>query len=106
MVGVTTLAVAQQTMPSNMRGLSVSLFVIFNTIIGATGGPLLMAMATEMLFKDPLKVGYSIVLVDVPACLIASMVFFIGWVNLKRALGRPGDMASLIDDNQSSAIAA
>jgi MFS family permease len=104
MIGVVTLAVGQQIMPSNMRGLSVSLFVIFNTIIGATGGPLLIAMATEHLFKDTQKIGYSIAMLDLPACLLASAVFFIGWINLKRALRRPGDMAALMGEDRAPAL--
>ncbi len=86
MIGTSMVAAAQEMVPNNMRGVTISLFGVTNTVIGATCGPLLIAAATEHVFKDPRLVGRSITLVAVPALVAASGLFLIGWLALRRAL--------------------
>jgi MFS family permease len=74
-VGTTMFALLQVIVPPDMRGVSVALTGLVNTIIGATLGPLLVAALTERVFADPAKVGFSIFLVVVPALLLAVALF-------------------------------
>jgi hypothetical protein len=43
-----------------------------NIIIGATCGPLLIALATEYLYRDPTQVGWSILTVIIPVILLGA----------------------------------
>ncbi len=86
MIGTSMVSAAQEMVPNNMRGVMISLFGLTNTVIGATCGPLLIAAATEHVFKDPRLVGRSISLVAVPALLAASGLYLTGWLALRRAL--------------------
>ncbi len=49
-----------------------------NTVIGAVTGPLLIALLTERVFKNPAQVGRSIAFVIVPALLLASR--YLSWL--------------------------
>lgn len=86
MIGTFMVTAAQEMVPNNMRGVMISLFGLTNTVIGATFGPLLIAVTTEHLFKDPKLVGESISLVAAPALLVASGLYLICWLALRRAL--------------------
>ena len=74
-VGTTMFALLQIIVPADMRGVAIALTGLVNTILGATLGPLLVASLTERLFGDPAKVGYSILLVVLPALLLAVASF-------------------------------
>ena len=87
MIGTSMVAAAQEMVPNNMRGVMISLFGLTNTVIGATCGPLLIAAATEHVFKDARLVGRSIPLVAAPALVAASGLYLVGWIALRRALG-------------------
>jgi MFS family permease len=93
MFGATFVATIQESVPNNVRGLGVSLFGLFNTILGATFGPLLIAVFTEQVFKDPLKVGDSIFVVMAPALVLTSLIFVAGRRALKRQLAAGGEVA-------------
>ncbi|MET0364089.1 MAG: MFS transporter [Sphingobium sp.] len=77
-MGTATLAWLQATMPADMRGIAVSGTGLVNTVIGATLGPLLVALLTDKLFMDPAKVGTAIVWVAVPAFLASAILYAIG----------------------------
>ncbi len=96
LVGTTVLAALQDMVPNNMRGISVSLCGFFNTIIGATSGPLLIAAATEHVFHDPKMVGFSIAAVVPPALGIASLLFFLTLLSARRALKTKGEFAEVM----------
>ncbi|MFK7958319.1 MAG: MFS transporter [Lysobacterales bacterium] len=74
-VGLGVITALQSAWPARMRGLGVALTGLFNTIIGAVFGPLLIAMLTERVFRDPDMVGISIALVIVPALIFAAIMF-------------------------------
>ncbi len=79
MIGTTLFVVLQTIVPSNMRGISIAITGVVNTILGASLGPLFVAMLTEHVFKDPNLVGLSIAVVMIPALLIATLLFFMAW---------------------------
>jgi MFS family permease len=75
-IGTTMLALLQSAMPADMRGFAVALTGLVNTLIGAVLGPLLISVLTEHVFEDLRMVGYSIMLVVVPALLAGCALFF------------------------------
>jgi len=74
-VGTTVFAMFQTIMPSDMRGTSIALAGLLNTLLGAALGPVLVASITETNAADPQMVGYSIALVTIPALVVASLLF-------------------------------
>ncbi len=74
-VGLGVVTALQSEWPARMRGLGVALTGLFNTVIGAVLGPLLIAMLTERVFQDPNQVGISIMAVVVPALVFAAAMF-------------------------------
>lgn len=95
-VGTTMFALLQVIVPANMRGVAVALTGLTNTILGATLGPLLVATLTEHVFGDPAKVGYSILMVVVPALLIGSALFAMARRALLKQRREGGETAGLI----------
>ena len=85
MIGTTLFVTLQTLVPSNMRGISIAITGVTNTILGACLGPLFVAMITERVFGDPNFVGASIAIVMVPAVCIASAFFYVAWQALKRS---------------------
>ncbi|MFO1457078.1 MAG: MFS transporter [Steroidobacteraceae bacterium] len=84
-VSTGVLATLQSSMPPDMRGLSVALTGLVNTLLGATFGPLIIAALTDRVFVDPAAVGYSIGWVVVPSLLLASAAF--AWARRELARG-------------------
>lgn len=58
----------QMITPNEMRGQMVALLALVNAILGTMLGPFLVGLLTEKLFRDPLKVGWSIAVIMV-VCL-------------------------------------
>lgn len=73
--GVVLTSLIQDLVPSNMRGISMSLLTFCTTLVGFTSGPLLIALATEHLYGDPSLIGYSIATVIAPALILSSIMF-------------------------------
>lgn len=92
LVGLCVITALQSQWPPPMRGLGVALTGLINTVIAAVGGPLLIALLTERVFKDPAQVGRSIAYVVVPSLLLASVLF----VMAARAVSRPVPGASAV----------
>src|SRR3546814_9091857 len=59
MVGTTMVSTITELVPGTMRGVAVSLFGMTNTLLGATMGPLLIAVATQEIYRDPDLIGRS-----------------------------------------------
>jgi MFS family permease len=68
----TFLTTMQDITPNDMRGVGISISGLTNIIVGATFGPLLIALATEYLYRDPTQVGWSILTVIVPMTLLGA----------------------------------
>ncbi len=77
MLSIAFYGVLQDVAPAAMRGLAASISGLTNAVIGATGGPVLMALATDKLYHNPALVGYSITTVTIPALLAAVLCFVI-----------------------------
>jgi MFS family permease len=84
-IGLGVITALQSEWPARMRGLGVALTGLFNTVIGAVCGPLLIAVLTERVFKDPNQVGTSIGLVIVPALLFATGMFVLAAKSVNRS---------------------
>ena len=96
MIGTTMITAVQEMVPNDMRGVSVSLFGVTNTLIGAIGGPLLIATLTDHVFGDPKSVGLSIAWVCAPALIASSLIFFVGWRALKTSLATDTSLSRIM----------
>ena len=67
----------QDLLPGDMRGKGMAVLALVSSLFGATFGPTLVALATQHIFVDPAKVGYSIAVVLAPAMLIAAGCFLL-----------------------------
>lgn len=76
-VGSATLAYLQSAMPGELRGFSVSLTGLVNTLLGHALGPILVALTTERILMDETKVGWGIFWVAVPAFCLSGVLY--GW---------------------------
>lgn len=90
MVGSATLAYLQSAMPAELRGFSVSLTGLVNTLLGLAIGPMLVALTTQHILMDDSKVGWAICFVAVPAFCLSAALY--GWA----ARGRRRHEASLV----------
>lgn len=91
--GTVMFATLQALAPPQMRGISISLTLILNTLIGAALGPLFIAMFTERVLQDPTAVGWSIAAVCTPALVCASILFFLAGRAMKKALKMETEIA-------------
>lgn len=95
-LGATTFALLQSIMPADMRGTSVALSGLVNTIIGATCGPLLVAAITTHVLGDPTHVGYSLAIVVIPALLCGIGMFALARRNMDRQRHSGGEVATML----------
>lgn len=77
MAGVMSLVILQDIIPSNMRGVATSINLLFASLIGASIGPVIVAMLTQHVFKSDDMVGVSLGLVVGPAMAIAAFFAFV-----------------------------
>lgn len=76
--GTLMFATLQSIVPDRMRGTSIALTLVMNTLLGATCGPVLVAAVANDLLGDPAKVGWAIALVAGPAVLLGAGLFALG----------------------------
>lgn len=74
-VGSAVFSYLQSAMPADMRGFSVSLTGLVNTLLGLAVGPTLVALMTDRVLGDPAKVGWAIFAVTAPAEIVAALLF-------------------------------
>lgn len=72
-IGPASLQIAT---PPSLRGKASALYLICVNLIGTIGGPLVVAMLTDYVFRDEMALGYSMSLFAV-ACSICGMVLFV-----------------------------
>jgi MFS family permease len=94
--GTIMLASLQLLFPPRMRGSAVAITLVLNTVLGATLGPLAVAMVTERVLGDPALVGWSIALICLPCLALASALYALARRNIARA-GPESDCARLLD---------
>jgi MFS family permease len=103
-LGTTTFATLQSVVPPGMRGSAVALSGLVNTLIGATLGPMLIAFATDHLFGDPAMVGYSIMLVVIPALLCGVALFALSGRAMQRQRATGGEAARLMGATEGARV--
>lgn len=87
-VGTVMFATLQSVVPPRMRGSSIALTLVLNTILGASLGPLMVASVTERVLHDPAQVGWSIAIVCVPFLLIAAVLYTLAGRAMRKAIAR------------------
>jgi len=97
-IGTTLLTILQSIVKPQMRGLSVSMTGLTNTLLAGTSGPLLIALLTEHLYGDPSRVGLSIVSVVIPALVGGSLLFALAARSLRHQLEQGGGAAYLMGE--------
>lgn len=75
--GSAGLAATQDAVPAQMRGFSVSLQAFLYTLLGLGVGPTVVALATQTLARGPAGVGLAMMVVAIPACLLALLLLAI-----------------------------
>lgn len=70
-VGITVL---QDVVPNQMRGVGTALVSFCNVIMGLAVGTALTALLTDYLFRDPLKVGWSMSVVALSSGIAALLL--------------------------------
>lgn len=97
MIGTGMVTSVQEMVPSNMRGIGVSLFGLFNTITGQTLGPFLVATFASL---DPAggarQLGLAMTWVCLPAVLSAAALYMLAYVGYRKLLRRDGSFAAII----------
>ena len=61
--------------PSEIRGVTISLVAFCNTLLGLGFGPTLVALTTDHVFRDPLAVGLAMTVTILPAGVLAALSF-------------------------------
>jgi MFS family permease len=83
-----------------MRGIAVATYAFAGTMIGATLGPLAVAMLSDHLLHDPRGLGISMLLVSVPALVGASLLFLLCRRAIVRIAAQDPDFDATITLNQ------
>jgi len=76
-VGTMGIATVQQAVPDETRGVMTATNAFTNMTIGLGLGTMTTALLTEHLFRDPLAVGKSLMIVTVIGALVGSVGFLI-----------------------------
>ncbi len=97
MVGTTMVSTITELVPGTMRGVAVSLFGMTNTLLGATMGPLLIAVATQEIYRDPDLIGASMTTVGLPVIALGFLLYFLASRGLRRCLAGDAAFAAVVD---------
>jgi hypothetical protein len=60
-----------------MRGQASAVYLFTVNLLGLTFGPYLLALLTDYVFKDPMKVHYSLVVTGVVAHVLSTVLLFL-----------------------------
>tara|TARA_R110000787_G_scaffold16887_5_gene53294 strand:- start:42471 stop:43784 length:1314 start_codon:yes stop_codon:yes gene_type:complete len=96
-VGTVMFATLQAIVPPQMRGSSIALTLVLNTMIGAACGPLLVASITQRVFGDTTMVGWSIAIVGIPGLILGAALYALAWRGMKKARIAGTETALLLD---------
>lgn len=95
-IGTVMFATLQAVVPPRMRGSSIAMTLVLNTMIGATLGPLAVATVTERVLGDPAQVGWSIALVCLPCLIGGAALYALARRAMLRASGQGTECARLL----------
>jgi MFS family permease len=102
----TFLTTMQDITPNDMRGVGISISGLMNIIVGATCGPLLIALATEYLYRDPTLVGWSILTVILPVILLGAGLASLALRGFRTVASREGGVLELAVPPVGAAVLA
>jgi MFS family permease len=74
--GGTAIQVIQEAVPNQLRGQASAIYYLTISVIGLSFGPLSVALLTDYVFADPLKIGAAISVVSLviaPATALLSL---------------------------------
>lgn len=71
-------AAIQNTNPNTMRGTASAVYLLVTNLIGQALGPISIAILTDKVFADPMKLPYSMVIVTLVCHGIAVPAFWLG----------------------------
>jgi MFS family permease len=74
-LGTVGVAVVQELLPSQMRGVGTALISFGNTILGLGLGPTLVALCTDYVYRDSRAVGLAITTIVLPVTLLTLLLF-------------------------------
>ncbi|HEY3696174.1 MFS transporter [Phenylobacterium sp.] len=80
----------QLSTPVEFRGRTTALFTMVFNILGMTLGPLIVALLTEHVFRDPAKVGLSIALMTGVLGVVALVIFCFSLKPAREAIAAQG----------------
>lgn len=97
MIGTGMVTTVQEIVPSDMRGLGVSLFGLFNTITGQTLGPLFVATAaSHMPGTGGTPLGLAMTAVCLPAILLAALLYGLAYRGYRTLMRQGGSFATVV----------
>ena len=97
--GSTMLSTMTELVPSNMKGVSVSLYAFVVTMVGMTLGPLAVAQVNQAVFHDPKMIGHAVTIVGASALVLSALLTLITWRNFARGMARDGGFARVLNAN-------
>jgi len=74
----------QTVIPAEHRAVGLGLVAFCNILLGLGLGPTLVALATDLIFRDPQSVGFAITAVALPAGVCACLLFVYAGVISRR----------------------
>lgn len=102
-LGTITFALLQSIMLPDMRATSIAFTGLFNTMLGATLGPLLVAAVTTHVIGDPAKVGYGLAIVIIPSLVGGSALFALAWRAMAHQRRTGGEAATMLIEAEGRA---
>ena len=87
----------QDLFPTPMRGTAASLVNTTVILVGSASGPLMIAVMTEHLFRDPAQVGYSMAAAIVPTVILGFILAIIARHALQGQNGGTNAGAALLE---------
>ena len=99
MYGSTMLSTMTEIVPTNMKGISVSLYAFVLIMIGSTLGPLAVAQVNQALYNDPKMIGHAIALVGVSALVVSAALTLAARWSFTQSLARNGSFARVFNAN-------
>jgi MFS family permease len=80
----------QGIIPGHLRGTSMALITFSNTLVGLGCGPTLIALVTDRVYGEPVKVDLAITTAVLPAALLAGSAFLLARRHLRTASAGAG----------------
>ncbi len=97
--GSTMLSTMTEFVPTNMKGISVSLYAFVLIMIGSTLGPLAVAQVNQTLFNDPVMIGHSMAVVGIVALTASAALTLATRWRLTKAIAANGTFAHVLNAN-------